>query len=132
MPQVTALSINDGTSPTPVAVSYTVESIRDGIATFVDRRKTSRALQPSFKVGFSPATAARKTMKPSVEVEYPIEGTINGVAAPVDVARFRNGSFTIPEGMTSQDIKHFHALCANLLTNTSVKTVIINGEPFYS
>lgn len=131
MPQVTAISINDG-STTPVAVSYTLESIGNGVASFVDRRKTSRSLQPSFRVGFSPATAARKTMKPSVEVEYPVEGLVNGVAAVVDVARFRNGSFTIPEGMTNQDIKHFHALCAGLLTNTSVKTVIINGEPFYS
>lgn len=131
MPQVTALTINDG-STTPVGVVYTLESIQNGVASFVDRRKTSRALQPSLKVGFSPASAARKTMKPSIEVEYPLEGLVDGIAAPVDVARFRNGAFTIPERMPLQDIKHLHALAANAMQHASVKTVIISGEPFYS
>lgn len=132
MAQATSITINDG-SATPVAVTYTPErDPQTGNVVYIDRRKTARSLQPKLIIGFSPANANRKTYKPSLEGEYPIEGLVNGVAAAVDVARFRNGTFTIPENMTTQDRKHFYAMIYGGMNVAQIKANFVDLEPLFT
>lgn len=128
--QASSITVNDG-SATPVAITFTPEEVSPSRTVYVDRRKTARSLQPSIIVGYSPASAARKTAKPTFGVVYPIEGIVNGVAAPVDVARFENGKFTIPENMSLQDRKHLFAFVTNGMQVTQIKAVCVDLEPLY-
>lgn len=128
--QAAAITVNDG-SATPVAITFAPESVTPAQTVWVDRRKTARSLQPTITVGLSPASANRKTFRPTFGVIYPIEGLVNGIPAPVDVARYENGKSVIPESMSLQDRKHFHAFIANGMNNTTIKAVFVDLDPTY-
>jgi len=128
--QATSITVNDGTAA-PVAITFTPEEVSPQRTVYVDRRKVARSLQPSIIVGFSAPNANRKTAKPTFGVIYPIEGLVNGVAAPVDVARYENGKFTVPESMTLQDRKHLFAFVVNGMQVPQIKAVMVDLEPIF-
>lgn len=128
--QASSITVNDGTAA-PVAITFTPEEVSPLRTVYVDRRKTARSLQPSIIVGFSAPSANRKTAKPSFGVIYPIEGVVNGIAAPVDVARFENGKYTIPESMSLQDRKHLFAFVTNGMQVAQIKAVCVDLEPIF-
>ncbi|UUW21238.1 MAG: hypothetical protein [Sanya fiers-like virus 10] len=128
MPQAGNLTVNDGAA-TPVAVTFYPERVTPDLAVFVDRRKTVRALQPSIKVGLKPATAARNTYQVPFEVEYPIEGVVNGVAQAIGIARYKDGKFIIPDFMPAIDRAHLVAFSINGLN--AVKAAPKDLDPYY-
>jgi len=130
MGQATTIVLNDG-SVTPVAVNFYPEQVKPEKTVFVDRRKTVRALQPSFTITYSPATAGRNTYRTSFSFEYPIEGVVNGVPAPVGVARYKDGDWIIPDIMPQADRKHLRAFVANAQGATLVKAYIEDFDPMY-
>lgn len=129
MGQAAAVVINDGTA-TPVAVTFAPEKVTPSDTVLVDRRKTARTLQPSIRVSFSPASAKRKTHRMTIGLDYPWEGVIDGVAAPVGVARV-DCNVTVPDGLPLQDRKHVHAFIANALDNALLKGVVVDLDPLY-
>lgn len=131
MVQAAALSINDGTTPTPVAITFSPEKISPELSVFVDRRKTARALQPSLTIGLKPPVGGRTTYRAYVDFDYPIEGVKDGIAAAVAVARYKDGDFIIPDVMPLADRRHFRAFVANSLDNATVKAMIEDLDPAY-
>lgn len=129
MAQATAIVVNDGAT-TPVAVTFSPEQVMPSESVFVDRRKTARALQPTLTARFSRASAKRKTYRPSFQLDYPIEGLVDGVAAPVDVARADLG-FVIPENMPLQDRKHLFAFIVNGAQVALFKSTVVDLDPPY-
>jgi hypothetical protein len=130
MGQAAAIVINDGAT-TPVAVTFSPEKVTPESSVFVDRRKTSRSLQPSLEIGLSPATSKRKTYRISYGLTYPLEGLVNGIAAPVDVARASGLSVIVPESMSQTDRKHFHAFFVNALSAALFKALFTDLDPIY-
>lgn len=112
MGQAANIVVNDGTA-TPVAITFSPERWPDGRIAFVDRRKSSRALQPSIVLTQSPPNGARSTAKLGFEVAYPLEGVVNGVPAPVGIARFKDGKYIIPDIMSATDRAHLVAFATN-------------------
>jgi len=127
--QAASMTVNDGTA-TPVAITFVPESVTPGLTSFVDRRKGARSLQPSITSGFSAPSSKRPTARANFGVTYPIEGVVNGVAAPVSVARF-NSDAVIPESMLIVDRKHLHAFVVNGLSNALWKAMFVDLDPIY-
>jgi len=122
MGQAASFTLNDGTS-TPVPVTFSPERLPDGRIAWVDRRKSSRALQPSIILKQSPASGGRPTNKVGYEVVYPIEGLVDNVPAPVATARYVDGTFVIPDIMPAIDRAHLAAFTANFQDATLIKAV---------
>lgn len=123
MGQAAAITINDGAT-TPVGIVFSPEKQPDGTIGFVDRRKSSRALQPSILLRQSPPNGKRTTAKVGYEVIYPIEGLVNNVPAPVATARFVDGVFVIPDIMPATDRAHLHAFAANFASHAVFKAAV--------
>lgn len=130
MGQAAAIVINDGAT-TPVAVTFSPEKVTPEATVFVDRRKSSRALQPSITVGLRPASGSRNTYQGVFEVAVPIEGVVNGVAQPIGVARFKDGKFIIPDFTPAADRANLHAWTSNGMQNSLVKAVFKDLDPIY-
>lgn len=122
MGQAAAFNLNDGTA-TPVAVTFSPERLPDGRIAWVDRRKSSAALQPRVVLTQSPANGGRSTHRFGYEFIYPIEGLVNNVPAPVATARYKDGTFVIPDIMPAIDRAHLAAFVANFQDATLIKAV---------
>lgn len=107
-----SISINDGTA-TPVAVTYTPIAANNGVATFADKRKSAKAFWPKITFTFDGESRARASDHVSVDVEYPLTKTVDGVELVYATAWFKKGTFILPSGMTQQDRKHLRALVVN-------------------
>lgn len=127
--QAASTTVNDGTA-TPVAITFVPEFVTPSLVSFVDRRKAARSLQPSIVSGYSPATVKRPTHRFDFGVVYPIEGVVNGIAAPVGTARYQL-SAVIPESMSLQDRKHGHAFVMNAIANALWKGYFVDLDPIY-
>jgi len=130
MVQATTIVLNDGTA-TPVPITFYPEQVRPEKSVYVDRRKTTRNLQPSFSITFSPASSGRATFRTGLEFEYPIEGVVNGLPAAVGVARYKDGVWIIPDIIPQADRKHMRAFVANALDHASVLAYIVDFDPLY-
>lgn len=130
MGQAANIVINDGAA-TPVAQTFYPEQVKPEKTVFVDRRKTVRQLQPSFTVTYSPANGGRSTYRTGFEFEYPIEGVVNGLPAAVAVARFKDGTWIIPDVMPQADRKHLRAFVTNAMAATLVKAYVEDFDPMY-
>lgn len=130
MGQVAPLTINDGTA-TPVAVTFHPEYVSPQRTVFVDRRKGVSALQPRIIVAYDGAKPRRRTNHIDFSVVYPIEGTVDGVPAVVDTARYERGRFILPDGMGADDRKHMHAFVRNGLSAPLIKAMAEDLDPIY-
>lgn len=130
MGQATTISLNDG-QVTPSAVTFYPEQVKPEKTVYVDRRLTVRALQPSFTITFSPPTSSRPTFRTGFAFDYPIEGVVDGIAAPVGVARYRNGDWVVPDIMPEADRKDFRAFVANAMDAALIKAYIEDFDPMY-
>jgi len=130
MVQAAAIVLNDGAA-TPVAVTFSPERVTPERCVFVDRRKTTRALQPSFTIEFSPPSNGRQTYRTNLSFDYPIEGLVNGVASVIGHGRFVNGDWIVPDFMSDVDRKHMRAFVANAQDHASIKAYIEAYDPMY-
>lgn len=130
MGQAAAIVLNDGAT-TPVAITFSPEKVTPELCVFVDRRKTVRALQPSFSIGFKTPSAGRNTYRTSFSFDYPIEGLVNGIPAAVGVARYKDGTWIIPDYMPEADRKHMRAFVANAQDATLIKAYVESFDPMY-
>lgn len=130
MGQVTAaLSINNG-ADTPVAKSFAPESIAPGNSVFTERSAAVSAGFYRLSVGFSPATANRKTNRISFELALPTVSAADGVYSVAYTGRFK-GEFICPDTMTQAERRDLHAFVANALDNTLLKAVVRDLDPLY-
>lgn len=130
MGQAAAIVLNDGAT-TPVAITFSPEMVSPGLCVFVDRRKTTRALQPSFAITFSAPTGNRNTYRTGFSFDYPIEGLVNGVAAVIGHGRYVDGTWVIPDYMSEQDRKHLRAFVANAQDHALIKAYVEAYDPMY-
>jgi hypothetical protein len=130
MPQFTgAITINDGAT-TPVAVSYSPEQLSSSNTVLVDRRETTRDMQPSVTVVFERPTPTRKTFKVKRAYAMPIKQTINGVDVITDIAR-ANVEYVIPQSATQTVRKNLRALVANAEDIAILKAGVEDLDPLY-
>lgn len=130
MGQATAIVLNDGAT-VPVAVTFSPERVTPERCVFVDRRKTTRALQPSFVITFSAPSNGRQTYRTGFAFDYPIEGLVNGVAAVIGHGRFVDGDWVIPDFMPEADRKHLRAFVANAQDHALIKAYVEAYDPMY-
>lgn len=129
MASATSITVNDG-SATPVAITYVPVQLPDSTFKFTDRRKSAGSLMPYFTWRFSDSNANRKTQKVLLSFAYPLEGVVNGVAAPVDVAR-ADVTVTLPANMAALDRSHLAAMIANSLDVALIRNTIKDLDPIY-
>jgi hypothetical protein len=126
-----SISINDG-SATPVAVTYTPISANNGNVVFADKRKSAKAFWPKISMLFDGETARRQSDHVSIEVEYPLTQTVDGVEVVYATAWFKRGIFVLPSGMPQQDRKHLRALVVNGQGHALYTAMVNDLDPIFA
>jgi hypothetical protein len=126
-----SITINDGTA-TPVAVTYTPISASNGNAVFADKRKVAKAFWPKITYVFDAESRSRASDHVSVEVEYPMTKTVDGVELVYATAWFKKGVFILPSGMSQQDRKHLRALVVNGQGVTQYVAMVNDLDPMFA
>lgn len=130
MSQITApLSINNGAA-TPVAKSFAPESVAPGLSVFTERSAAVSAGFYRLSVGFSPATANRKTNRVTLELALPGLQSVNGIYSVAYTGRFK-GEFILPDTMTNAERWDLHAFVANALDDAKLKAIVRDLDPLY-
>lgn len=131
MPQfVSPLTINDGTSPTPVAVQFNPELLSSALTVFVDRREASRDLQPSIEQTFDRANSNRPTYKVGTNCLMPVVRTVNGVVMTKRPIRIRIIA-DIPVEATALERAHAFAFAMNAAQSAPIKAGYVSLDPLY-
>lgn len=129
MTMPTSISLEDATSPTPVAHVYS--PVQDGsIAVLVNTAgATTVAGQETLQVEVNRARtdAAQNTSR--VVLWDPKEVTVNGVTG-VGYGLSGACTFKFPPGSTLQDKKDIVKKMANALQNSDIVTAVTESKPF--
>jgi hypothetical protein len=125
----TALSINNGAA-SPVAKSFAPERVSPDLSTFTERSAASSAGFIRLSTIFSPASAKRSTNRISLKLDLPVLQTVGGVNSVAYVGRFE-GTFIVPDTMTTAERADLAAFVANALDNAQVRGMIKDLDPMY-
>jgi hypothetical protein len=124
-----AITINDGAA-TPVAKTFSPERVAPDLTTFTERSSGVAAGFIRLGVGFSPASTKRSTNRVSINMDYPVLSTVNGVSTVAYIGRFQ-GTFVVPDVMTAAERANMAAFVTNALANTQIRGVIKDLDPLY-
>lgn len=131
MSQVTGpLSINDGTSPTPVAKSFAPQRVSPDESVFTERSAAISAGYVRLGVAYDPASSKRATHRVDINLDLPIVETVNGIPTVTKKGLFK-GYFVIPDTFNAQNRADLVAFVANALDVTSVRGVVKDLDPLY-
>lgn len=130
MAQAAALVINDGQA-TPVAVTFTPESVTPELSTFVDRSSGVAARFRRLSNRYQPATASLKRTRTALSVSAPIWGTLPSGASGVIYTLRGKVDFDFPENCTDAERKDMYAFVLNSLSNTLLRGSLRDNDPLY-
>lgn len=129
MGQAANIVLNDGQA-TPVAVTFSPESVTPALSSFADR--TAGVASGFRRLKVSNAFAAGKSVvnRSKYSVEYPVTTTVNGVTTVAYVLR-ANLELILPDGSTDAERKNLYAFMANGLANALVRGALRDLDPLY-
>lgn len=128
MPAPTTITIANKTPTNAV-----FRPVRVGeMSTLINTDSATNAGNMSIVLGYSFASAKRKTDRVAVRFNFPREATdsTTELTAVVDVARFV-GEFIIPDSWTVTDRGHLATYVKNLFANAIVLGYTESRDPFY-
>lgn len=129
MPAAAAITVNDGAA-TPVAVTFSPESVSGGSVTFRDDRSGISVLMPRITESLSLASSNRPTNRVAFKVVLPVSKTVDGVVV-LDYILRAETSFVLPDRCTEQNRKDLLAFFSNALDDALVKAPILDVEPIW-
>lgn len=129
MPAIAALVINDGAA-TPVAHTFSPVTTSGSKAEWADRSSTTPAGNRKLNHEVLPPAGQRTTNKISIGVYNPTEALVDGVTIVVHGCSV-GLTLNFPPESTVQERTDTLAYISNMLANATVKTSIINIEPFW-
>lgn len=129
MPAAAAITINDGQA-TPVAVTFSPESVTSDVATFADRTAGVAVGFRRLSVSNKFAKGASKVNRAKFSVDYPVTALVNGVTT---VAYTLRGTVDVilPDQATDTERKNLIAFLTNGLANTSIRGAVRDLDPLY-
>lgn len=131
MAAIANLSINDAT---PTATVFTPRKANPEGSQWTKvgytPANTFSSADSHAKLGVSPASAKRPTIRVNAEMSFPNPAYVAGSVDDISVARFY-GSWVIPEDFSQANRAHFEALCKNYVANAVVTAAVVSVEgPF--
>jgi hypothetical protein len=129
MTAAAAITINDGQA-TPVAVTFTPESVTSDVATFADRTAGVAVGFRRLSISNKFAKGTSKVNRAKMTIEYPVTTLVNGVT---QVAYTLRGSLDVilPDQATDAERKNLYAFISNGLANASVRGALRDLDPLY-
>jgi len=129
MPQAGNVIINDGQA-TPVAKTFTPESVTPQVSTFADRTSGIALGFQRIAVSTSFAKSAGSVNRTKYTVSVPVTQTVNGVTSVAYTLR-ANVEFIFPDGSTDAQRKDVYAYVVNGLQHTNVRASLRDLDPQY-
>lgn len=129
MAQAANIVLADGQA-TPVNVTFAVEDVKSGIATFADRSTGIASRFPRLTVRYKGASGTTPA-KTSFAVSMPIFGTLPSGAQGVIYTLRGSVNLDLPDGCTDAERKNFYAFIRNGLANTLVQGNMRDYDPLY-
>lgn len=126
-----SISIFDGAT-TAVAVTYTPIAANNGSVVFADKRKSAKAFWPKLTFTFNAETRVRASDHVTIEAEYPLTKTVDGVEVVYATAWFKKGTFILPSGMPQQDRKHLRAMVVNGAGVSQFTAMVNDLDPMFA
>lgn len=129
MAQAAAINVNDGQA-TPVAVSFTPESVTPALTRFVDRATGIAAKFRRINVRFNMPTSKKAGVQ-EVATSIPVWGTLpSGAQGVVYTLRART-IYELPDGCTDAERKDLFAIHNNAQNNTLIRGSVRDLDPMY-
>lgn len=128
--QTGPITLNDGAA-TPVARTFALEQVSNGLATFIEKTAGVSAGFIRMSISWSPASGSRPTNRSRVAFSYPVLSTVNGISTVAYTLRYQNGDFIIPDVATALERAHLHAFVANAMASAQVKALVKDLDPIY-
>lgn len=129
MAQAASLVINDGAT-TPVAVTFSPESVTPALSSFADRLLGIASAFRRIRISNQFASGKSVVNRSKLTVEYPVTSTVNGVTVVMYTLR-ANLDFIFPDGSTDQQRKDLYAFVLNGMSNTLVRGALRDLDPLY-
>lgn len=129
MAQAAALVVNDGQA-TPVAVTFSPESVTPGLSSFADRASGISIGFRRVKVSNAFASGKSVVNRSKLSVEMPITTTVSGVTT-VGFTLRANLEFILPDGCTDAQRKDLFAFVKNGLSNALLIGALRDLDPLY-
>lgn len=129
MPSGATITINDGAG-TPVATDFEPVSIMPSKSILANRNTEGSAGFRQMTLGFSPASARRKTNRVTFHLDIPCVDTVDGVESVRCVMR-GHLDVVIPDEATSGERSDLAAFLANGLAHSTIEGYIKSLDPMY-
>lgn len=131
MANLAPLVINDGTTPTPVAHTFSVASNSGGKSMWADRSSTTLIGNALIRHEYKSPTNPNEAHRILVSFTKPIEYISDGVTK-VDHVNSFTFAVNASQAASAQERKDLYAYLKNLINDASFKSSIENMEPFWS
>lgn len=129
MAQAAAITINDGQG-TPVAVTFSPESISPQASIFTDRTSGVAVGFRRLAVSSKFASVKGGVNRGKFTVEYPVTAVVNGVTTVAYTLR-ASVDVIIPDGASTTERNNLYAFLQNGLANTLVRGGLRDLDPIY-
>lgn len=133
MATIADISLNDGAT-TPVVHTFKVKSNDGGVSRFEDR---STGIPVGYSVLAITTEDTTNVRKVNIDVRIPTLEAVSGAnasgftpAAKVAYTTRVKAEFFLPQRGTNAERKNILAYLANCLANTTVKSIVTDGEEF--
>lgn len=129
MPAAAALTINDGQA-TPVAVTFSPESVTSDVATFADRSAGVAIGFRRVNISNKFASGNSKVNRAKLSIDYPVTTLVNGVTTVAYTLR-ATVDVILPDQATDAERKNLYAFLSNGLANTQLRGALRDLDPLY-
>jgi len=130
MAQAAAITINDGQA-TPVATTFSPESVTPGLSSFADRSTGIALAFRRLRIANSFAKGGKSVVnRCKVGIEIPVTTLVSGVTSVAYTLR-ANVDIILPDGATAAQRNDLYAFLKNALANALVQGAARDLDPLY-
>lgn len=129
MAQAAAIVLNDGQA-TPVATTFSPESVSPGLSSFADRSAGIALGFRRIKVSTLFVGGKSRVNRAKVTIEIPTTAVVNGVATVAHTLR-AGVDIIIPDGATVAQRYDLYAFLRNGLAHTLIQGALRDLDPLY-
>lgn len=129
MPAAAAITINDGQA-TPVAVTFSPESVTSDVSSFADRTAGVAIGFRRLNVSNKFAKGTSKVNRAKMTIDYPVTALVNGVTTVAYTLR-ASVDVILPDQATDAERKNLYAFVRNGLAHAQVQGALRDLDPLY-
>lgn len=129
MAQAASIVINDGQA-TPVATTFSPESVSPGLSSFADRASGIALGFRRVKVSTTFANSKSKVNRAKLSFEIPVTQTVSGITSVAYTLR-ANVDVILPDGSTQAQRNDLYAFLKNGLADALIQGAVRDLDPLY-